>query len=103
MFMLLLSGDRLNPDTFINVKSVYCATLVSRGGYSVPVKAANGDIVSGGNTLSVPVKAANGDIVSGGNTLSIPVKAVCGTTIDSGADLQKPVKAVYGYLLVTEV
>ncbi|EIZ2109278.1 hypothetical protein MOQ95_003877 [Salmonella enterica] len=83
MFMLLLSGNRYNPDTFIDVKSVYGATLVSRG-------------------YSVPVKAVNGDIVSGGNTLSVPIKAVCGTTLDSGADLQKPVKSVYGYLLVTE-
>ncbi|HDC2548692.1 TPA: hypothetical protein O7139_001392 [Salmonella enterica] len=101
MFMLLLSGNRYNPDTFIDVKSVYGATLESRG-YSVPVKAVNGDIVSGGNTLSVPVKAVNGDIVSGGNTLSVPVKAVNGDIV-SGADLQKPVKSIYGYLLVTEV
>ncbi|ENN1043904.1 hypothetical protein ACEVU1_004833 [Salmonella enterica] len=85
MFMLLLSGKRYDPDTFINVRQVYGATLVSRGDYSVPVK------------------AANVNIVSGGNTLSMPVKAVCGTTMDSAADLQKPVKAVYGYLLVTEV
>ncbi|EHI7917022.1 hypothetical protein J9M50_002537 [Salmonella enterica] len=84
MFMLLLSGNRLNPDTFIDVKAVYGVTLASRG-------------------QSVPVKALFGDIVSGGNTLSVPVKAVCGTTIDSGADLRKPVKSVYGYLLVTEV
>ncbi|EAW1321505.1 hypothetical protein AHX51_24035 [Salmonella enterica subsp. diarizonae] len=84
MFMLLLSGNRLNPDTFINVKSVYGATLASRG-------------------QSVPVKSAFGSAVSGGNTLSIPVKSAFGTTMDSGADLQKPVKAVYGYLLVTEV
>ncbi|EDJ2553378.1 hypothetical protein CE665_03010 [Salmonella enterica subsp. enterica serovar Poona] len=101
MFMLLLSGNRLNPETFINVKSVYGSLLNSRG-YSVPVKALSGDIVSGGNTLSVPVKAVNGDIVSGGDTLSVPVKAVSGTAIDGGADLQKPVKSVYGYLLVTE-
>ncbi|EBZ1027317.1 hypothetical protein D7O18_22055 [Salmonella enterica subsp. enterica serovar Muenchen] len=101
MFMLLLNGNRYNPDTFIDVKSVYGATLESRS-YSVPVKALSGDIVSGGNTLSVPVKAVNGDIVSSGNTLSIPLKAVCGTTLDSGADLQKPVKSIYGYLLVTE-
>ncbi|ASD87170.1 hypothetical protein LB105_005308 [Salmonella enterica] len=84
MFMLLLSGKRYDPDTFINVRQVYGATLASRG-------------------QSVPVKSVFGSAVSGGNTLSIPVKAVCGTTIDSGADLQKPVKAVYGYLLVTEV
>lgn len=84
MFMLLLNGNRYNPDTFINVKQVYGATLASRG-------------------QSVPVKALFGDIASGGNTLSIPLKAVCGTTMDSGADLQKPVKSVYGYLLVTEV
>lgn len=84
MFILLLSGNRLNPETFINVKSVYGDTLVSRG-------------------YSVPVKALSGDIVSGGNTLSVPVKAICGTAIDGGADLQKPVKSVYGYLLVTEV
>ncbi|EDZ0943326.1 hypothetical protein GN543_002536 [Salmonella enterica] len=84
MFMLLLSGKRYDPDTFINVRQVYGATLASRG-------------------QSVPVKSAFGSAVSGGNTLSIPVKAVCGTTMDSGADLQKPVKAVYGYLLVTEV
>lgn len=102
MFMLLLNGNRLNPDTFIDVKSVYGAALVRRG-YSVPVKALSGGIVSGGTTLSVPVKAVNGDIVSGGNTLSIPVKAICGMTMDSGADLQKPVKCIYGYLLVTEV
>ncbi|EAW3106296.1 hypothetical protein C0Z46_16865 [Salmonella enterica] len=84
MFMLLLSGKRYDPDTFINVRQVYGATLASRG-------------------QSVPVKSAFGSAVSGGNNLSIPVKSVCGTTMDSGADLQKPVKAVYGYLLVTEV
>ncbi|EEG3099144.1 hypothetical protein N0D16_002692 [Salmonella enterica] len=84
MFMLLLSGKRYDPDTFINVRQVYGATLASRG-------------------QSVPVKSAFGSAVSGGNTLSIPLKAVCGTTMDSGADLQKPMKAVYGYLLVTEV
>ncbi|EBJ8356011.1 hypothetical protein D0W10_05820 [Salmonella enterica] len=84
MFMLLLSGKRYDPDTFINVRQVYGATLASRG-------------------QSVPVKSAFGSAVSGGNTLSIPLKAVCGTTMDNGADLQKPVKAVYGYLLVTEV
>ncbi len=83
MFMLLLSGNRYNPDTFINVKQVYGTTLNSRG-QSVPVKNTFGNMVSGGNTLSVPVKAVNGDIVS-------------------GADLQKPVKSIYGYLLVTEV
>ncbi|ECH6755933.1 TPA: hypothetical protein ACGT6A_005008 [Salmonella enterica] len=83
MFILLLSGNRLNPETFINVKSVYGSLLNSRG-------------------YSVPVKAVNGDIVSGGNTLSVPVKAVCGTTMGGGVDLQKPVKSVYGYLLVTE-
>ncbi|HCA3884738.1 TPA: hypothetical protein MPK85_005502 [Salmonella enterica] len=102
MFMLLLSGKRYDPDTFINVRQVYGATLASRG-QSVPVKSAFGSAVSGGNNLSIPVKSAFGSAVSGGNTLSIPVKAVCGTTMDSGADLQKPVKAVYGYLLVTEV
>ncbi|HFE7521732.1 TPA: hypothetical protein ACGAD2_002280 [Salmonella enterica subsp. enterica serovar Newport] len=101
MFMLLLSGNRYNPDTFIDVKSVYGSLLNSRG-YSVPVKALSGSIVSGGNALSVPVKAVNGDIVNGGNTLSVPVKAICGTVIDGGAGLQKPVKSVYGYLLVTE-
>ncbi|ASD86165.1 hypothetical protein FNH36_23565 [Salmonella enterica subsp. diarizonae] len=84
MFMLLLSGKRYDPDTFINVRQVYGATLASRG-------------------QSVPVKSAFGSAVSGGNTLSIPVKSAFGTTMDSGADLQKPVKAVYGYLLVTEV
>ncbi|EAV3941515.1 hypothetical protein ACFLJF_005941 [Salmonella enterica] len=84
MFMLLLSGKRYDPDTFINVRQVYGATLASRG-------------------YSVPVKAVNGNVISGGNTLSIPVKSAFGTTMDSGADLQKPVKAVYGYLLVTEV
>ncbi|EAS4825621.1 hypothetical protein D7M35_01730 [Salmonella enterica] len=84
MFMLLFSGKRYDPDTFINVRQVYGATLASRG-------------------QSVPVKSAFGSAVSGGNNLSIPVKSVCGTTMDSGADLQKPVKAVYGYLLVTEV
>ncbi|EBG9726541.1 hypothetical protein BW014_10405 [Salmonella enterica] len=68
MFMLLLSGKRYDPDTFINVRQVYGATLASRG-------------------QSVPVKSVFGSAVSGGNTLSIPVKAVCGTTIDSGADL----------------
>ncbi|ELS5096052.1 hypothetical protein QO790_001453 [Salmonella enterica] len=84
MFMLLLSGKRYDPDTFINVRQVYGATLASRG-------------------QSVPVKSAFGSAVSGGNTLSIPVKSAFGTTMDSSADLQKPVKAVYGYLLVTEV
>ncbi|ECD7244796.1 hypothetical protein LVO39_001285 [Salmonella enterica] len=84
MFMLLLSGKRYDPDTFINVRQVYGATLASRG-------------------QSVPAKSAFGSAVSGGNTLSIPVKSAFGTTMDSGADLQKPVKAVYGYLLVTEV
>ncbi|EFT2484873.1 hypothetical protein HVH02_003785 [Salmonella enterica] len=84
MFMLLLSGKRYDPDTFINVRQVYGVTLASRG-------------------QSVPVKSAFGSAVSGGNTLSVPVKVICGTTMDSGADLQKPVKAVYGYLLVTEV
>ncbi|EIZ2110945.1 hypothetical protein MOQ95_005703 [Salmonella enterica] len=101
MFMLLLSGNRFDPDTFIHVKQVYGTTLNIRG-QSVPVKSTFGSAISGGNTLSVPVKAVNGDIVSGGNTLSVPIKAVCGTTLDSGADLQKPVKSVYGYLLVTE-
>ncbi|EAQ6103027.1 hypothetical protein DRK59_01565 [Salmonella enterica subsp. diarizonae] len=84
MFMLLLSGNRYNPDTFINVKQVYGTTLASRG-------------------QSVPVKVLFGDVISDGNTLSIPLKAVCGTTLDNGADLQKPVKSIYGYLLVTEV
>ncbi len=84
MFMLLLSGNRYNPDTFINVKQVYGTTLNSSG-------------------QSVPVKSAFGGAIGGGNTLSIPLKAVCGTTLDSGADLQKPVKGIYGYLLVTEV
>ncbi|MGG5964506.1 hypothetical protein ACQSED_23250 [Salmonella enterica] len=84
MFMLLLNGNRYNPETFINVRQVYGTTLNSSG-------------------QSVPVKSAFGSVVSGGNTLSIPVKAVCGTTMDSGADLQKPVKSIYGYLLVTEV
>lgn len=84
MFMLLLSGNRYNPDTFINVKQVYGTTLASRG-------------------QSVPVKSTFGNVVSGGNTLSIPVKAVCGTTLDSSTDLQKPVKSICGYLLVTEV
>ncbi|EFR6818671.1 hypothetical protein HYF16_000270 [Salmonella enterica] len=83
MFMLLLSGKRYDPDTFINVRQVYGTALASRG-------------------QSVPVKILFGDVISVGNTLSIPVKAVCGTTMDSGADLQKPVKSVYGYLLVTE-
>ncbi|MGU7297414.1 hypothetical protein ACV2I9_02470 [Salmonella enterica subsp. enterica serovar Sandiego] len=83
MFMLLLSGKRYDPDTFINVRQVYGTTLAGCG-YSIPVKALSGDIVSGGNTLSTPVKSA------------------FGTTMDSGADLQKPVKSVYGYLLVTE-
>ncbi|EED4921355.1 hypothetical protein WP05_03165 [Salmonella enterica subsp. arizonae] len=84
MFMLLLNGNRYNPDTFINVKQVYGTTLASRG-------------------QSVPVKSTFGNVVGGGNTLSIPLKAVCGTTLDSGSDLQKPVKSIYGYLLVTEV
>lgn len=84
MFMLLLNGNRYNPDTFINVKQVYGTTLNS-------------------SCQSVPVKSTFGNVVSGGNTLSIPVKAVCGTTLDSGTDLQKPVKSICGYLLVTEV
>ncbi|EJJ7183639.1 hypothetical protein NJK71_000432 [Salmonella enterica] len=83
MFMLLLSGKRYDPDTFINVRQVFGTTLASCG-------------------QSVPVKSAFWSAISGGNTLSIPVTSVCGTTLDSGADLQKPVKAVYGYLLVTE-
>lgn len=83
MFMLLLNGNRYNPETFINVRQMFGTTLNSCG-------------------QSVPVKSTFGSAISGGNTLSVPVKAVCGTTLDSGADLQKPVKSVYGYLLVTE-
>ncbi|ECG5642556.1 hypothetical protein E1K64_12430 [Salmonella enterica subsp. enterica serovar Poona] len=83
MFMLLLSGKRYNPDTFIAVKSVYGTMLAGCG-------------------QSVPVQAVNGVAISGGNTLSVPVKAVFGTATDTGVDLQKPVKSIYGYLLVTE-
>ncbi|EGN5550038.1 hypothetical protein ISI31_000692 [Salmonella enterica] len=59
MFMLLLSGKRYDPDTFINVRQVYGATLASCG-QSVPVKSAFGSAVSGGNTLGVPVKSIYG-------------------------------------------
>ncbi|HDP0319419.1 TPA: hypothetical protein P5S08_004651 [Salmonella enterica subsp. enterica serovar Concord] len=83
MFMLLLSGNRYDPDTFIRIKQVYGTTLTRTG-------------------KSVPVKALCSNVISGGNTLSVPVNAVYGMTMDSDADLQKPVKSVYGYLLVTE-
>lgn len=83
MFMLLLNGNRYNPDTFINVKQVYGTTLAGHG-------------------QSVPVKGVFGDVISSGNTLSIPVQTVFGVTMGSGTNLQKPVKSVYGYLLVTE-
>ncbi|HAK4776340.1 TPA: hypothetical protein H2C15_002586 [Salmonella enterica] len=83
MFMLLLSGRRYDPETFITVKQVYGTTLRRAG-------------------MSVPVRALYGDIASTGNTLSIPVRAAGGALLDSGVDLQKPVKNVHGYLLVTE-
>ncbi|HAT1683716.1 TPA: hypothetical protein I8Y21_004472 [Klebsiella oxytoca] len=82
MFMLLLSGNRYDPATFIRVKQIYGTTLNSAG-QAVPVKSLYGDIISGGNTLSIPVKALNGSVISGGNTLSVPVRNV------------------YGFLLVT--
>ncbi|EBK1958264.1 hypothetical protein LZ92_05770 [Salmonella enterica] len=59
MFMLLLSGNRLNPDTFINVRQVYGATLASRG-YSVPVKSTFGTTMDSGADLQKPVKAVYG-------------------------------------------
>ncbi|HFE7524759.1 TPA: hypothetical protein ACGAD2_005498 [Salmonella enterica subsp. enterica serovar Newport] len=83
MFMLLLNGNRYNPETFINVRQVYGTTL-NNSGQSVPVKSAFGSVVSGGNTLSIPVKTINGTTINAGNVLSVPVKSV------------------YGYLLVTE-
>ncbi|EGJ5260333.1 hypothetical protein IM977_003256 [Salmonella enterica subsp. enterica serovar Typhimurium] len=59
MFMLLLNGNRYNPDTFINVKQVYGTTLNSRG-QSVPLKALFGATMDSGADLQKPVKSVCG-------------------------------------------
>ncbi|EDP9160799.1 hypothetical protein ZH23_001333, partial [Salmonella enterica subsp. enterica] len=53
MFMLLLSGKRYDPDTFINVRQVYGATLVSRD-QSVPVKSTFGTTMDSAADLQKP-------------------------------------------------
>lgn len=59
MFMLLLSGNRPDPDTYINVKQVYGTTL-NRRGQSVPVKAVCGTTMDSGADLQKPVKGIYG-------------------------------------------
>ncbi|EBM2192933.1 hypothetical protein FPC62_26705 [Salmonella enterica] len=62
MFMLLCSNSRRNkydPDTFINVRQVYGATLVSRD-QSVPVKSTFGTTMDSAADLQKPVKAVYG-------------------------------------------
>lgn len=82
MFMLLLSGNRYNPDSFIHIRQVYGVTMTGAG-HAVPVRQIYGSTVSAGLTLNVPVRAASGAVLSGGETLV------------------KPVKSFHGFLLVT--
>jgi len=82
MFMLLLSGNRYDPDTFIHVRQVY-GTTVQNAGLSVAVRSVRGIVLSSGGALNLPVRAAGGAVLNGGETLT------------------KPVKSIHGFLLVT--
>ncbi|EAA6841647.1 hypothetical protein DRX19_11450 [Salmonella enterica subsp. enterica] len=60
MFMLLLSGNRLNPDTFINVKSVYGDTI-TQGDEPVPVRQTYMTVICDGD--AVPVRNIYGVVM----------------------------------------
>ncbi|MBA3222902.1 hypothetical protein [Salmonella bongori] len=83
MFMLLLSGNRYTPDTFISVRQVY-GSVMQNAGLSVVVRSLRGEAVSRGLMLNVPVRTVGGAVLSGGDTLV------------------KPVKSLHGFLLVTK-
>lgn len=78
MFMLLLSGNRLNPDTFINVKSVYGDTI-TQGDEPVPVKQIYMTMICDGD--AVPVRGIYGSVICDGD--AVPVRNIYGVVMIS--------------------
>ncbi|EAO4438995.1 hypothetical protein LVO39_000979 [Salmonella enterica] len=78
MFMLLLSGNRLNPDTFINVKSVYGSTI-TQGDEPIPVKQTYMTMICDGD--AVPVRNIYGSVICDGD--AVPVRSVYGVMMIS--------------------
>ncbi|EHA0048226.1 hypothetical protein JJR79_000808 [Salmonella enterica] len=78
MFMLLLSGNRLNPDTFINVKSVYGDTI-TQGDDPIPVKQIYMTMICDGD--AVPVRGIYGSVICAGD--AVPVRNIYGVMMIS--------------------
>ncbi|ENG8266134.1 hypothetical protein ABVJ26_002972 [Salmonella enterica] len=78
MFMLLLSGNRYNPDTFIHVRQIY------------------GDTITQGDE-PILFKQMYMTMIYGGD--AVPVRNVYGSVIYSGDDV--PVRSVYGVMMIS--
>ncbi|EJV3808982.1 hypothetical protein N6D68_001680 [Salmonella enterica] len=81
MFMLLLNGNRLNPDTFINVKSVYGSTI-TQGYEPVPVKQIYMTMICDGD--AVPVRGIYGSVICAGD--AVPVRNIYGVVMISSEE-----------------
>lgn len=57
MFMLLLSGNRPDPDTFINVRQIYGSTI-TQGDEPIPIKQTYMTMICDGD--AVPVRNVYG-------------------------------------------
>ncbi|EAX3299549.1 hypothetical protein JYN54_09950 [Salmonella enterica subsp. enterica serovar Muenchen] len=81
MFMLLLSGKRYDPDTFINVRQVYGDTIM-QGDEPVPVKQIYMTMICDGD--AVPVRSVYGSVICDGD--AVPVRSVYGVMMISSEE-----------------
>ncbi|EAB2832834.1 hypothetical protein YS65_000395 [Salmonella enterica subsp. enterica] len=78
MFMLLLNGNRLNPETFIHVRQIYGST-VTRGDEPIPVKQTYMTMICDGD--AVPVRNVYGSVICDGD--AVPVRSIYGVMMIS--------------------
>ncbi|ECW1079379.1 hypothetical protein F3U23_02155 [Salmonella enterica] len=78
MFMLLLSGNHPDPDTFIHVRQIYGST-VTQGDEPILIKQTYMTMICDGD--AVPVRNVYGSVICDGD--AVPVRSVYGVMMIS--------------------